>query len=133
MGGADVQPPLGGCVLKHDKITPLNIDAHPAAFRRLCVETSSAGVSGSSVAQPPLGGCVLKLTCFVVRPCVAFQPPLGGCVLKLALQLALFQLLSQPPLGGCVLKQQIKNKGARLLLPAAFRRLCVETYQQCDW
>ena len=32
----------------------------PAAFRRLCVETSAAPMSWKTFAQPPLGGCVLK-------------------------------------------------------------------------
>ena len=33
----------------------------PAAFRRLCVETSPAVALAWLVSQPPLGGCVLKL------------------------------------------------------------------------
>ena len=33
------QPPLGGCVLKHENILGDKCLFKPAAFRRLCVET----------------------------------------------------------------------------------------------
>ena len=36
---AAVQPPLGGCVLKHAHRTPYYWKFDAAAFRRLCVET----------------------------------------------------------------------------------------------
>ncbi len=35
---------------------------------------------------------------------------------------------NQPPSGGCVLKRAIPRECRRRRLPAAFRRLCVETY-----
>ena len=35
------QPPSGGCVLKHNVIDELDTPTRPAAFRRLCVETSN--------------------------------------------------------------------------------------------
>ena len=35
--------------------------------------------------------------------------------------------VSQPPSGGCVLKLQTAHAVGQRLLPAAFRRLCVET------
>ena len=35
------QPPSGGCVLKPDGAMEFEIKGVPAAFRRLCVETSS--------------------------------------------------------------------------------------------
>ena len=34
-----IQPPSGGCVLKPKHVEGLNTLRHPAAFRRLCVET----------------------------------------------------------------------------------------------
>jgi len=37
--------------------------------------------------------------------------------------------LVQPPSGGCVLKLIIKQNVVKQVLPAAFRRLCVETMQ----
>ena len=99
------QPPLGGCVLK-----PVNIIA---VLLHKC--------------QPPLGGCVLKQ--LILLCCQVFfrQPPLGGCVLKLVHQVISAKKILQPPLGGCVLKLNIYFHAQPHLLPAAFRRLCVET------
>ena len=42
-----------------------NMLQEPAAFRRLCVETSSVFFSQRVRSQPPSGGCVLKLPMFV--------------------------------------------------------------------
>ena len=57
------QPPSGGCVLKllNEAIKRAYI---AAAFRRLCVETTSPNGSsaGGGGGQPPSGGCVLKLS-----------------------------------------------------------------------
>ena len=36
----------------------------------------------------------------------------------------------QPPSGGCVLKRIRPKKGLEMMDPAAFRRLCVETFVQ---
>ena len=142
------QPPLGGCVLK-----PLGfwggLDFDPAAFRRLCVETSGRLNALKTQIQPPLGGCVLKplrgwgLEMFDIQPplggCVLKprfqscpnlpprQPPLGGCVLKLSRRGAHNRACGQPPLGGCVLKLLGADRTAAEAEPAAFRRLCVET------
>ena len=55
------------------------------------------------------------------------QPPSGGCVLKLSVNRLNLRVCLQPPSGGCVLKLirfwSIPNK-----IPAAFGRLCVETF-----
>ena len=123
----------------------------PAAFRRLCVETRSYKLPcRRDKLQPPLGGCVLKLVdlfapcAFLDQPplggCVlklfrrhgrgrrnGNQPPLGGCVLKQAHGKREGARASQPPLGGCVLKPVFGGIGLLQLVPAAFRRLCVET------
>ena len=56
-----MQPPSGGCVLKHTYITQGIIKALAAAFGRLCVETESELVTSSESEQQPSGGCVLKL------------------------------------------------------------------------
>ena len=80
--------------------------AFPAAFRRLCVETANLISAIVPVAQPPSGGCVLKLTA-----CQSSTPP-----------------LLQPPSGGCVLKLKARIAEWEAKSPAAFRRLCVETY-----
>ena len=99
------QPPSGGCVLKLrycQQRPPLRL---PAAFRRLCVETSAPSPVSARGRQPPSGGCVLK--------------PALRAVQNLR--------LSQPPSGGCVLKHTRTNRKQQKRPPAAFRRLCVET------
>ena len=58
---------------------------------------------------------------------IVIQPPSGGCVLKQDRQSQSNQRLFQPPSGGCVLKHGEEDFDALLILPAAFRRLCVET------
>ena len=124
---------------------------HPAAFGRLCVETKT--VLRSAVKryfQPPSGGCVLKRLSKLWLSPNFIQPPSGGCVLKLYLIPILYLLLCQPPSGGCVLKQRLRVRAddaqyqppsggcvlkqtrgfwaKSLALPAAFGRLCVETW-----
>ena len=56
---------------------------HPAAFRRLCVETGvfEPAERGGKI-QPPSGGCVLKLSDGKKVTKSLPQPPSGGCVLK---------------------------------------------------
>ena len=124
---ADNQPPSGGCVLKHQLNRFLCELVHPAAFRRLCVETVSGGIFYPQQCQPPSGGCVLKHHKLCRSPAVLSQPPSGGCVLKpqygygcgRAIRPAAFRRL-------CVETTQSKHAPARTC-PAAFRRLCVET------
>ena len=78
----------------------------PAAFGRLCVETLILSMTVAAWVQPPSGGCVLKLKDELIKRGARSQPPSGGCVLK-------------------------PSSGGRLPAPpypAAFGRLCVETY-----
>ena len=101
-----MQPPSGGCVLKHNIwliVKPLD---RTAAFGRLCVETSSVSLYTQRLFQPPSGGCVLKHKDCEKSDRNLYQPPSGGCVLKLRL-----------------LREQVGQ------YPAAFGRLCVETPQ----
>ena len=79
----------------------------PAAFGRLCVETSSS--SSKDVEPPP----------------AAF----GRLCVETSVTILLPVLKSQPPSGGCVLKHSIEFKRGRGSGPAAFGRLCVETLQ----
>ena len=58
---------------------------------------------------------------------VVDQPPSGGCVLKQFQGVFFTRNNAQPPSGGCVLKQAGKPAGRKIIKPAAFRRLCVET------
>ena len=54
------QPPSGGCVLKRKYAIYRHYKGGPAAFRRLCVETSIGVDAIDPYDQPPSGGCVLK-------------------------------------------------------------------------
>ena len=101
---------------------------HPAAFRRLCVETGRdvlrawklrpAAFRRLCVETSWKNGCV---------PMSHDQPPSGGCVLKLGKYEITFELVNQPPSGGCVLKHSVIHRRCFWPIPAAFRRLCVET------
>ena len=77
--------------------------------------------------QPPSGGCVLKRRQAVGRREDFSQPPSGGCVLKRLHRYTGCDVPVQPPSGGCVLKQHLLRICRRFEVPAAFRRLCVET------
>ena len=82
--------------------------------------------------RPPLGGCVLKhRDCRHYRRLDRPQPPLGGCVLKRVQGVEADDAIAQPPLGGCVLKPDGETITPELTVPAAFRRLCVETFGLC--
>ena len=56
------------------------------------------------------------------------QPPSGGCVLKLRQGMYLRLFCNQPPSGGYVLKHLNAVLRNLLSVPAAFGRLCVETF-----
>ena len=100
-----VQPPSGGCVLKLSHTRTPFVEASPAAFGRLCVETN-------------------KLFCALTLPCPAAFGRL--CVETFSRQSPAHRR-SQPPSGGCVLKHPKTGKRQTYPLPAAFGRLCVET------
>ena len=76
----------------------------PAAFRRLCVETTPVPGFCRWRCQPPSGGCVLKLGIVAAACLLGDQPPSGGCVLKRPASVIRGAHGSQPPSGGCVLK-----------------------------
>ena len=101
------QPPSGGCVLKHYR----------------------AATNQAILHQPPSGGCVLKHNEVRHDLLVADQPPSGGCVLKLLWKPAIRWKVFQPPSGGCVLKRHILSTRKGSDVPAAFGRLCVETFK----
>ena len=77
----------------------------PAAFGRLCVETTYPEESDHTMLPAAFG-----------RLCVETRfraiPTSNAC---------------QPPSGGCVLKQVAVIEDGVFVLPAAFGRLCVET------
>ena len=106
------------------------MDIHPAAFRRLCVETGLA--AGAATCACPAAFrrlCVETMNRKKAKPSIqpaAFrrlcvetfmggrmsdletQPPSGGCVLKRYNRVFLYLRQNQPPSGGCVLKLLIK-------------------------
>ena len=82
--------------------------------------------------QPPSGGCVLKLINVKKKFYGTNQPPSGGCVLKLIRPYRPYLFFYQPPSGGCVLKQGYSEGASKGYEPAAFGRLCVETFLSID-
>ena len=85
-----MQPPSGGCVLKHPQD---KLQAHldkAATFGWLCVETCRWCYYRCGCGeQPPSGGCVLKRAMGGKYNRLKKQPPSGGCVLKLGSRLTL--------------------------------------------
>ena len=69
----------------------------------------------------------MKPTNCTRRPKFHPQPPSGGCVLKRGGRGSCNTSGSQPPSGGCVLKHLPYGGRLKLVRPAAFGRLCVET------
>ena len=101
----NTQPPSGGCVLKQLKEHCSILAAKPAAFRRLCVETTCDN-------QPAEDGAPAAFR----RLCVETTAPAGSAGNPTP---AAFRRL-------CV----ETRRSCRLIFqrdPAAFRRLCVET------
>ena len=78
----EIQPPSGGCVLKLTILAVGRPLLGPAAFGRLCVETSRWGSIGQSIQQPPSGGCVLKQVIGYRYALQYIQLPSCSCVLK---------------------------------------------------
>ena len=77
----------------------------PAAFRRLCVETGNKKISMGDKDVP----AAFRRLCVETGNCVSntkrgSQPPSGGCVLKHPSRTLYQRNTLQPPSGGCVLK-----------------------------
>ena len=136
--------------MKQIVINPCRLFSKPAAFGRLCVETSVWTQNMTMVFQPPSGGCVLKLRlpesvrgsggpAAFGRLCVETKrrayprwygvPAAFGrlCVETWCMVGGNSFRCLQPPSGGCVLKPQGFDSGRNHMKPAAFGRLCVET------
>jgi len=80
----------------------------PAAFGRLCVETSHALYVSSAFGPAAFGRLCVETNCSVLIPLnLATQPPSGGCVLKHNMRPKSECRGTQPPSGGCVLKLAI--------------------------
>ena len=100
----------------------------PAAFRRLCVETSGAQEYSATMEPAAFRRlCVETYQWRLNRRLSMRQPPSGGCVLKHTYSFDPGINSHQPPSGGCVLKHCYFSLATHIGGPAAFRRLCVET------
>ena len=84
----------------------------PAAFRRLCVETSIFSDGLSLVDQPPSGGCVLKPDVAVRHGNTHRPAAFGRLRVETAAKAGCFYAaIRQPPSGGCVLKLKAGYQG----------------------
>ena len=144
------QPPSGGCVLKQDNRdnfvhtnypaafrrlcvetslkVALNLSVNPAAFRRLCVETFALFKHRMEEAPAAFRRlCVETFALFKHRMEEAPAAFRRLCVETVYANVAKLPGVTQPPSGGCVLKHLPDDWLYKLVGPAAFRRLCVET------
>ena len=122
------QPPSGGCVLKQDNRDNFVHTNYPAAFRRLCVETSLKVALNLSVNPAAFRRlCVETFALFKHRMEEAPAAFRRLCVETVYANVAKLPGVTQPPSGGCVLKHLPDDWLYKLVGPAAFRRLCVET------
>ena len=101
---------------------------YPAAFRRLCVETNRVQLDVLSPSQPPSGGCVLKQHKIYITKNITPPAAFRRLCVETARAPSLRTMVSQPPSGGCVLKHFGNCRNVQQATPAAFRRLCVETF-----
>ena len=122
-----IQPPSGGCVLKPERMDLWDEWEAPAAFGRLCVETSRLPCTTCWPKPAAFGRLCVETNREMARLVRGTQPPSGGCVLKHVLLLLDVAVVVQPPSGGCVLKLRHGGGIPCFSGPAAFGRLCVET------
>ena len=100
-----VQPPSGGCVLKHDLRETSNRFSNPAAFGRLCVETGLIPVMPRVYLPAAFGRLCVETA--LSKPNLWEKKPaaFGRLCVETDCQLnRLKRLICQPPSGGCVLK-----------------------------
>ena len=76
---------------------------------------------------------MLKQDMVVIHQTIICQPPSGGCVLKHTESQTRRREPTQPPSGGCVLKPIRNPNNPQITYPAAFGRLCVETFTLKSW
>ena len=125
-----VQPPSGGCVLKHDKSYRQGSAVFPAAFGRLCVETLCHDEYAATVSPAAFGRLCVETLLPAYNQLTSFQPPSGGCVLKQA-EVGRTGRAGDPAAFGRLCVETVKPFLSGVLsLPAAFGRLCVETRQR---
>ena len=109
--------------------------ASPAAFRRLCVETSAYAATGTKKAtQPPSGGCVLKPRYIIQNP--IYRDPAAFrrlCVETISSLTAGVMLPSPAAFRRLCVETSIDTGSLNGIEPAAFRRLCVETVASRRW
>ena len=80
-----IQPPSGGCVLKHNGGNGTGAIQDPAAFGRLCVETRCCRMGRRSFRPAAFGRLCVETRLYPKHTNRhTRQPPSGGCVLKQA-------------------------------------------------
>ena len=100
----------------------------PAAFGRLCVETSQCLEIVGRVAPAAFGRlCVETCTQYAPKDLQSFQPPSGGCVLKPSVIGVWFNSRAPAAFGRLCVETNTLQIAAEPSYPAAFGRLCVET------
>ena len=104
------QPPSGGCVLKRHLVQRPLIDIGPAAFGRLCVETTASLLLIAAYGGPAAFGRLCVETTARIMPGSNSGPAAFGrlCVETLT-GVKYFVDIAQPPSGGCVLKHPMKR------------------------
>ena len=86
------------------------IDENPAAFGRLCVETTVVNLSVmDDYGQPPSGGCVLKQYVDLYTPVEIIPAAFGRLCVETCHARWQIGCMAQPPSGGCVLKQVMRH------------------------
>ena len=115
-------------MLKRSCIAPSTRPTRPAAFGRLCVETSLKGAQ-ALVDAPAAFGRLCVETAMMTKVSALICPAAFGrlCVETNYKIIGQIPYLCQPPSGGCVLKLRLAVRIIGIGLPAAFGRLCVET------
>ena len=121
------QPPSGGCVLKRCYGRRPEIRYDPAAFGRLCVETSWLTMLQPLALPAAFGRLCVETSIPAITANSTIQPPSGGCVLKPARKHLLRQF-RVPAAFGRLCVETIATLSLNIISnPAAFGRLCVET------
>ena len=123
-----LQPPSGGCVLKHAVYSFLRGLIIAATFGWLCVETPKRDGTIAYVNAATFGWLCVETTCSFSSPAACVAATFGWlCVETCPHNLILIRDSTQPPSGGCVLKRPSYLFDKPPHIAATFGWLCVET------
>ena len=99
----------------------------PAAFGRLCVETSETQNGQMFVGPAAFGRLCVETVYQLVFDSKVLPAAFGRLCVETNTETQKSYDFAQPPSGGCVLKLTDIDNPKQLFRPAAFGRLCVET------